>query len=229
MIKAATTAIMALMLATTPTMAQDAHQWDGLLRVKSKHIDAVYLLPQADFRSYTKVMIDPTEVAFRKNWRRDLNNDTLDMQNRISDADARKILDEAKSGFDKIMREAYEKAGYQIVTTPGPDVLRIATAIVNLDVEAPDTMSPGISRTYSKEAGEATLVIEARDSLSGAVLGRAADADSTGDFGPYLRNRATNAGEFEDLFRRWAKLSAEGLGELKALSPIDTSGKLAKH
>jgi hypothetical protein len=40
--------------------------WDGLVEVKPKRMDAAYLLPGADFRSYTKVMIDPSEVAFRE-------------------------------------------------------------------------------------------------------------------------------------------------------------------
>ena len=45
-----------------------AAKLDGLVRVKSKRLDVVYLQPGADFRSYTKVMLDPTEVAFAKNW-----------------------------------------------------------------------------------------------------------------------------------------------------------------
>ena len=47
--------------------------WDNLVLVKSKRLEAVYLLPGADFRTYTKVMLDPTEVAFRKDWMRDYN------------------------------------------------------------------------------------------------------------------------------------------------------------
>ena len=52
--------------------------WDGLVRVKAKKLDYVYLAPEADFRRYTKVLIDPTEVSFRKNWQRDQNRDRLD-------------------------------------------------------------------------------------------------------------------------------------------------------
>lgn len=224
---------MALMLAVSPlaippAAAQgtpDAHQWDGLLRVKAKKMDAVYLLPNADFRGYTKVLLEPTEVSFRKDWQRDTNRDTMD---RISDADARKILDEARQGFDTIFRKAYEAAGYQVVTESGPDVLRIRTAVVNLDIEAPDT-SVGITRTYTQEAGGAMLVVEARDSVSGQLLGRAVDAQSTSEFGMHLRNRASNTADFEVLFDDWAKASAKGLTELKELSPIDATGKLARH
>jgi hypothetical protein len=218
-------AAIGLMIAVaTPIAAQDAHSWDNLLRIKAKKLDAVYLLPHADFRGYTKVMLDPTEVAFRKNWQRDQNSMIDGASRDVSDADARRIIDEAKQGFDKIFRDAYAKAGYQVVTQAGPDVLRIRTAVLNLDLEAPDT-TVGITRTYTHEAGSAMLVVEARDSVSGAVLGRAVDAQETDDFGPYIRNRATNTGEFEQLFSRWAKESTDGLAELKALSPVDPAGR----
>jgi hypothetical protein len=217
---------IALLLAVTPAAAETPTNWDGLLSVKAHHLDAVYLLPQADFRGYTKVMLEPTEVAFRKNWQRDTNQEIA--TGRVSDEDARRVLEDARAGFEKVIQESYQKAGYQVVTSPGPDVLRVATAVVNLDLAAPDLMSAGRSKTWSREAGSATLVVEARDSLTGDLLGRAVDAQSTGDFGPYLRNSVTNASEFHDLFRRWGKVAADGLNELKTLSPIDASGKLVK-
>lgn len=198
--------------------------WDGLVRVKAKKLDYVYLAPQADFRGYTKVMVEPTQVAFRKNWQRDQNRDRVELSNRVSDRDARRILDEAQQGFHKLFVEAYQKDGYEVVTAPGPDVLRLSTAVVNLDLTAPDVQTMGRSRTYSRDSGEATLVLEARDSLTGAVLGRAVDQRDTSDAGPYIRNSVTNAGEFEQVFSRLARTSAEGLAELKELSPVDPRG-----
>ncbi len=61
--------------------------WDGLVKIKPKHMDAAYLLPGADFRIYTKVMIDPTEVAFKKNWRRDINDSTMGISSDVSQQD----------------------------------------------------------------------------------------------------------------------------------------------
>ncbi len=210
------------------TAAPTETDWGGLLRVKAKKLDAVYLLPEADFRPYTKVMLDPTEVAFRKNWQRDQNR-AGDFSGRVSDADARRILDQAGTGFDEILAKAFQDAGFTVVTEAGPDVLHVETAVINLDVTAPDTMSAGRTRTYSREAGEATLVMEVRDSLSGSTLGRAIDEDETGDMGLYVRNRATNTADFERLFRNWAKSAAEGLIELRDLSPVDAAGALARN
>lgn len=194
--------------------------WDGLTKVKSKRLDAVYLLPGADFRGYTKIMMDPTEVAFRKNWVRDYNAEAMSLDRRISDSEAQKILDKARTGFEEVFRKAYTDAGYQVVTEPGPDVLRLRTGVGNLYLTAPDLQVSGRSRTFSRDAGSAMVVLEARDSQSGALLGRAVDNRTAGDTGPYIRNSVTNRSDFEQMFRSWAKISVDGLAELKAMSPI---------
>ena len=100
------------------------------------------------------------------------------------------------------------------------DVLRLRTGVANLYASAPDLMTAGRSRTFSEDAGSATVIIEARDSQSGALLGRAVDGRLAGDTGPYLRNSVTNRSDFERLFEQWAKISINGLAELKAMSPI---------
>nr|WP_245842783.1 DUF3313 family protein [Sphingomonas laterariae] len=211
-----------------PATAKTPDTWDNLHKVKSKRLDTVYLLPGADFRTYSKVMLDPTEVAFQKNWQRDYNNDTVGLDRRISDEDAAKILSAARSGFEEVFAKAYQQGGYQVVTTPGPDVLRVRTAVIDLTVNAPDTMSAGRVRTYSREAGGATLVLEARDSVTGAILGRAVDSRDIGDNFVYRRDSVTNRADFEQAFGHWAKISVDGLNELKTLSPIDANAMPAK-
>jgi len=220
-------AAVALSMGGATSFAKAPDTWDGLHKVRAKRVDAVYLLPNADFRPYTKVMLDPTQVAFRKDWQRDMN--TAFTGGRISDKDVEKIVGEARSDFGALLSKAYQDAGYAVVTAPGPDVLQVSTAIINLYVAAPDRMTPGVTRTYSVEAGEATLALEARDSLTGALLGRAVDERSAGNSGPYRRTSVSNRADFEQLFKTWAKMSATGLDELKALSPIDTEGQPAKR
>lgn len=58
----------AILLAGVAAAAKPPSTWDGLVLVGSKRLDLVYLQPGADFRGYSKVMLDPTEVAFHKNW-----------------------------------------------------------------------------------------------------------------------------------------------------------------
>jgi hypothetical protein len=218
-----------LIVASSPTFAaKPPDTWDGLLRVQAKKLDAVYLMPDADFRIYTKVIIDLPQIAFRKNWQRDYNSTNRGTSGRVGDEDVRRAIDGASERFREVLTKTYTDAGYQVVSQPGADVLRLSTAIINVDVVAPDMMTAGRSRTYSEEAGEATLAVEARDSLSGALLGRALDRRIAGDNSSFRRNSVTNRSDFDRLFSIWAKLSAEGLAKLKALSPVDADGALRK-
>jgi hypothetical protein len=195
--------------------------WDNLVRIDSKKFAGVYVLPGADFRPYTKVMLDPTEVAFRKNWKRDYNSTPLGRISPVRDTDITRASDRARKAFADALAKAYAKAGYQVVTAPGADVLRVMSGVIDLQVSAPDTRSANVVRSYTEDAGQATVVIEARDSVTGAILGRAVDAKVAGDSSPlFIRNRASNAHDFDILFQNWADTSARGLAALKSMSPV---------
>ena len=89
-------------------------------------------------------------------------------------------------------------------------------------------MSDFIGGTFTADAGTATFAIEARDSQTGQLLGRAVDAQAAGDTGVYRRTYSSNVGDFEDLFKTWAQISAKGLTELRSASPVDTDGMQKK-
>jgi len=203
----------------SPSIAQAPRSWDGLVQVKSKQLKLVYLQPGADFRSYTKVIVEPTEVAFAKDWQRDYNRTTA-LSSRISDRDVEKTVAEGVGAASDIFQQAWTKSGYQVVNEPGPDVLRVKTGVVNISVTAPDRQTAGRSYTFAGEAGYATLFVEARDSLTGALLGRAVDQREIGDGFPGLRTSVSNRGDLRDQVERWADISVRGMAELKALSPI---------
>ena len=217
-----------MLIATLGTAIADEmpESWDGLIEVKAKKMDAAYLAPGADFRPYTKVIIDPTQAAFNKDWMKRMNDPTRSVSNRITQEDADKIIAATQSNFDDIFREAFEKAGYPVVTAPGPDVVRVSTAVINLYVNAPDTMTPGRSRTFTTDAGEATLVMEVRDSSTRALLARVLDRRETRGTGQMqMTSSVTNVNDFRMLFKQWASISIKGIGELKALSPVPTDLK----
>jgi Protein of unknown function (DUF3313) len=200
--------------------------WDNLVRVKSKNLKLVYLLPGADFREYTKVMLDPAEVDFVKGWVRKMNSTYDFNMGRTTDADAAKIAAAFRKGIDQIFTKAFTKGGYQIVTEPGPDVLRVSIAIFNLSISAPNTVTSGQSSVRTVDAGSASILIEARDSESGQVLGRAMDAQLAGINNQFMaRSITTNQADFGRMGERWADYAVKGLGELKAASPVDQSAQ----
>ncbi len=219
-----TIAATVLLVATGAALATDAPQsWDGLVEIKPKHMDAVFLLPGADFRGYKRIMLDPTQVAFHKDWARNVGETGGSRINQISKRDIEEILAAARSNFDDVFHRAFVEAGYEIAAAPAPDVLRVSTAVLNLYINAPEAaLATGArSRMYTANAGEATLVVEARDSETGALLGRVVDRRETRRAaGPQLATRATNERDFRDLFEAWAKIVTNGIAELKAHSPV---------
>lgn len=216
-----TLAIAGMMSAAAPIeAAKPPTNWDGLVQVKSKRLNLVYLQPGADFRGYTKVILAPTELAFEKNWQPDYNAETRSLSSRISDQEMQDALKQGVVAANEIFAQAFTKGGFAVVDTPGPDVLRVNTGIVHIRVNAPDQQSAGRSYSFSGDAGSGTLFVEARDSVTGALLGRAIDQSIAGDNSALWRTSGSNRNDFREMVRRWADASVRGMTELKSLPAV---------
>jgi hypothetical protein len=112
------------------------------------------------------------------------------------------------------------KAGYTLVTESGPDVLAIKSAILELDINAPTPASQRGSpnKAYSDRTGEATLVVELYDSVTGQLLARAYD-QTAGDYDSFSRNmertQNTNLRDAEYVMSDWARKLVKGLERAK--------------
>lgn len=151
----------------TPKAAPDA---DGLIRENVSGIDEVYARPKADLSLYGKVMLDPIEVAFRKDWGPRPGGVAVNAREKQS----------IREGLARVLREAFSRelthsGRYQIVTAPGEGVLRIKAEIRDLYINAPDLPRAGIVRTYTLSVGEMTLVAELRDAPTGDLIARVFD------------------------------------------------------
>jgi hypothetical protein len=178
--------------------------WDGMARVERPGLDAVYLRDGASLAKYSRVMLDPVEVSFDKNW--DPKKQSIVAQgNRVDTKSIREDL--AKLAHDVTKRELEKKGGYPLVEAPGDDVLRVRAQIVDLFINAPDTMTPG-TRTFVVSAGEMTLVAELYDSQTNALIGRVVDRQRGQENGPYdfqIANRVTNTAEADRILSMWAR------------------------
>jgi hypothetical protein len=222
-------AVAALTLTSTDAQRRSRslpQTWDNLVQVNVPRLAGVWVLPGTDFRSFPKVMIDPVEVSFRENWQRDFNNTTRGLNSRVRNADVQRIIETSQTSFNDVFADAYRRAGFQVVTAPGDGVMRVKTAVINLEVNAPDMMRAGRSGVYSRRAGEATLVLEAHDTTTGAIIGRVVDRRAAGDTSRlFPRNRATNNNDFRQLFRQWADSSANALRTLQSTSPVNVAAR----
>lgn len=192
--------------------------FDGLVRVKSPNADLLYTRPGATLSGYKRIALLDCHVAFRKNWQRDQNTSGI----RVSNADMEKIKKNLAEEFRKIfVAELQDKGGYQIVTEGGDDVLILRPAIIDLDISAPDVMSPGRSRSFATSAGDMTLYIELFDGASGEILARVADREQARDMGRMTwQTSLTNRNEAEKIMRKWATWAREALD--RARTSVDT-------
>jgi hypothetical protein len=195
---------------------------DGLTKVQVKGIDLAYRREGVSLAPYRKLIVDPVEVAFHKNWDPRRPGSNLKMSaNEIANI---------RNGVGKIVQEEFEKAlqaggNWQIVKDPGPDVLRLKPKVLNLYVNAPDTKQAGV-RTFTVSSGEMTLLLELTDSETGALLARAVDRQESRDTGMWqVSSSVTNAAEAQQIAARWAKIlrdrldKARGAGEPASATP----------
>src|SRR5262249_18103269 len=150
----------------------------------------------------TKVMIDPTEIAFDKKWIEQYN-ESVTPEGQITAGDIRRGVTDGVKRASTVFDKAFADAGYQVVTAPAPDVLRVRTAILDIIVASPDIMPMGRVYTNSAAGGAATFVVEGRDSVSNALLGRGVDARRADDAGIIRRNSVTNTAAFLELAKTW--------------------------
>lgn len=216
-------AVLALLALANPAGASAEKlppSWDGLIQVPAREMSLVYVQPGADFRGYTKVMIQPTEVAFHKDWRKDYNSTRRDLAGKVSETEVQRAVSKGIAAATDIFTSAWQKGGYEIASAPAPDVLLVRTGVLNISVTSPDRQTSTRSYGFANEAGRATLVVEVRDSMTGALLGRAVDRELAGDNDIAWRTSGTNRADFRDLVAQWAKFSVDGVAQLKAMSPI---------
>jgi hypothetical protein len=190
---------------------------DGLYRVEKSVMDAAWVKPDFDLTPYTKLMIANAGVAYKK----------LDP---VSEFQARSetefaVQEENKARFEQILKEEFTEElekieRYEIVTQPGPDVLLLVGGVIDVLSRVPpdiDSARFGRGGVYLQSVGEATLVVELRDSLSGEVLARAADRRAAESPFAFEANTVTVWAEVRRLAQTWASLLVKRLEEIEKI------------
>jgi hypothetical protein len=211
---------LTLLLVAAPALAKKQElpevTEDGLHRVPDSRMAIVYAKPGADLSGYENVQLLEAYVAFRKNWERDQRTSSA-APLRVTSNDIEKIKSKLAGELHAVFKEVLEEGGYPVVEQAGDKVLLIRPAIINLDVNAPDTMSAGRSRTYTDSAGEMTLYVELYDSVTGDLIAKAMDrkADRSNDAYYTWTNSATNRAAADRILKGWANILLTVLNEAR--------------
>jgi hypothetical protein len=209
-------AVVSVACTTVPPTIQtgpDAElSFDGLHKVDNSQADVAWARPDFDISGYTKIWLVGAGIEYRQV--KDRGRSTMAR----SQGGPYFIDDKSRAQFEelvgKVFKEELEKIEkYELVDGPGPDVLMIRGGLLNVTSYVPPDPIGGRSFMYLSSVGEATLVLELRDSETGTILARSVDrraAETIG--GTFTRsNSVTNSAEARRLIRFWATRLREGL------------------
>lgn len=207
--------VLAACQSAPPTIQQgpDAEvSFDGLNRVDNSRADSAWARADIDLSTYTKLL--PVSAGF----------EYTPAENRGRTQAERNrggpyfIDDRARENFESEVQRIFQEElqnveGWEFVTEPGPDVLIIRGALLDITSQVPPDFMEGRSSIFISSVGSATLVLELRDSESGAILARSIDrrAAERGGGQMFESNRVTNSSEVRRLIRRWASSLVDGL------------------
>ena len=191
---------------------------DGLILQSETKFGQVYARPGADLTRYSQYGLVDCQVEFKKNWMRDQNSNRINLSSRVGQDDVDRIKESLSQACDTQFKQALEKApAYNVVDSfdQGDAIMILRPNIVNLDVSAPDVRSSGMSRSYTTESGEMTLVLELLDGSSGDVLVRILDREAAADNGRMQwTNSVTNRSDADRILKRWAEQLRKGLDKV---------------
>jgi len=208
--------MIAAMAAASPVWAKKdlpAVNDDGMVLVENSELASVYADPGADLGIYKRFILLDASVSFKKNWQRDQN---FPNPLKVKTSDMEKIQQDVAGLFREVFTKELVDGGYAMADEPGPDVLLIKPAIVDLDIQAPDIQSSTRTYSYSRSAGEMTLNLELYDSLTNDEIVKATDRKKDPDYMRMeWRTSVSNRADAKRMMTAWAKALRDLLDEAR--------------
>ena len=184
--------------------------FDGLVRVDNSRFQNAWADPEVDFSQYKKVMPGGARFEFRA-VSKTAGRTTLSRGSQsefwISEANRDKLVDTVSGIFNEEISKAQ---GWESAAEAGPDVLILRGALLDIVSFVPPDMI-GRGEIFLSSIGEATLVVEGIDSMSGEVVFRAVDRRPIEPAGNTM-TRASSVTTWSEV-RRWARRYASKLRE----------------
>jgi hypothetical protein len=191
------------------------YTYDGLVRIKNSRLKDAWVDPDVDLTQYNKIMVGDAVFEFRsakKSTSASMIRRANESEYWMSDTTKQKLIDTVTEVFRDELQKSQK---FTLADQAGPDVLVLVGGLHDIVSLVPPEQV-GRSEIYLRSVGEATLVIEARDSLSGETIYRAVDRRAAERAGGDLvnSNAVTNMAEVRRLARRWATRLREGLDSI---------------
>ena len=188
--------------------------FDGLVRIDHSRFANAWIDPDIDLTVYNKIIPGGAEFQFR-NVQKTTGTQRARSNERefwISDENRQRLIDTVSEVFrDELSRSQ----NFTIADEPGPEALIIVGALHDIVSRVPPQQI-GRGEIWLSSVGEATLIIELSDSLSGEVIYRAIDRRSAEAVGGQMVRGDTPQtwAEVRRWARRWATRLREGLDSI---------------
>lgn len=175
----------------------------GLQRTDLAGMGRAFVRPGASLASYDRVLLDPVDVSFRRDWvpYGAGSGSVLPM-----DAHSPAVVrgDVVRSVRDAVAR-ALPQHGLASASEAGPGVLRLKLRVVDVYLSNPWGPGPARSRVLATSSGEMTLVAELSDAATGEVLARAGDWQDMRNTGRLLPSNDIRTGsDIDGVAQAWA-------------------------
>jgi hypothetical protein len=186
--------------------------FDGLHKVDNSQADLAWARPDFDISGYTKIWPVGAGIEYRQV--KDRGRSTMAR----SQGGPYFIDDKSRAKFEELVGEVFKEElqkieRYELVDGPGPDVLMVRGGLLDVISMVPPEPIGSRSNVYLNSVGQATLVLELRDSETGTILARSVDRRAAERPGGTLQWSTTvsNTAEVRRLIRFWATRLREGL------------------
>lgn len=188
--------------------------FDGLVRVNNSRFANAWVDPDVDLTAYNQIIPGGAEFQFRavQKTSRTTAQRSNEREFWISDRNRQRLIDTVSEVFrDEVSRSQH----FTITDEPGPEALVIVGVLHDIVSRVPPEHI-GRGEIWLSSVGEATLILEIADSLSGEVIFRAVDRRSAESVGSQMvrANTAQTWAEVRRLARRWATRLREGLDSI---------------
>jgi hypothetical protein len=195
-----------------PAIAPGAEvTFDGLHRVSHSRMQNAWAKPELSLAGYDHILPGPTLLEYRA------------VRGTGGRSRTAFPLDDAqKARLERLVREEFraelEKSRhFRLADQAAPNVLLLKSALADI-VSHVSAEPMGRDKQWVAAVGEATLVLELRDSQSGEIFARVIDRRSAApSVGAAPNSAVSNTAEVRTIARRWARTLRKRLDELAEL------------
>lgn len=208
------TLLVACQTPYSPPTAEKTGDYNRMQRVHVPDIDSVYRKQDADLSAYAKVIVAAPTVAFRQNWQPQEDPTLV----RLGVPDLAAVRERVSQQFlQTLSTRLAENAGYEVVATPGPEVLQVKAAISDLYFSSSALQTAaGNGEPYYMESSEITVAIELRDSTTGELLCLVTDHRASPNARTVVLNQGTwSSPGLRDASDHWAAFLRRFLDQAK--------------